>query len=295
MESPSVAKAEFVLAKRFSLAKHPEYDEKWVECLLKENPSILGISSGVQFVSSQIRNSNGGKLDVLLKDDDEERVYSVELMLGQLDETHIIRCLDYWLRNKTRHIYREYEHVAVLVAESVLSSRFAEVVKLLSSSVNLIVMELAALQVQGYVTLHCTKIFDGVTPVEADIEVEPVGPAVTWPPDTLALVNNVLDLARPAVNDTIAPNPRQDGIGVKVGNRVQNFLFFRPKQTFVRVAAFVSDPEQWGSKLQLAGITVLSSQSESRVRFRLTPEILDKNRDLIGVLCIESAKSWLNA
>ena len=291
MATPVCVSPKFVLGKRFSLAKHPEYDERWVEDLVKHTPSILGLGAGVQFVSSQIRNSNGGRLDLLLKDEDEAIVYSVELMLGQLDETHIVRSLDYWLRNQTRHTYKEYEHVAVLVAEGVLTCRFADVVRFLSSKVNLVVIELAGLQVQEYVTLHCTTIFDGSTSIEDDIE----GPATTWPQDTLVLINKILDLTRSATTDPIAPNPRQDGIGVKVGNKVQNFLFFKPKQTFVRVAAFVNDPEQWASQLQQAGIKVLGSQSESRVRFRLTAEILEKNRDLIAALCLESATSWLNA
>lgn len=290
MVSPVVCHPKFVLANRISLAKHTEYDEKWVEALVKQQPSILGLGENVQFVSSQIKNSNGGRLDLVLKD--EEVIYSVELMLGQLDESHIIRSLDYWLRNQTRQNFLNYEHIAVLVAEGVLSGRFTEVVRYLSSKTNLVVIELAALQVQEYVTLHCTTIFDGSAAVEDDVEQESGGSLSDWPSDTLALVRNILDLVKPTINETIEPNPRKDQIGIRVGNKVQNFIVFTPKADFVRVAVYVNDPEQWSTRLQHAGIKVLSSQQGSRVRFRLTQESFDRNRDLMKEICIDSGKAW---
>jgi hypothetical protein len=288
--SPALSRPKFVLGKRISLKNNPEYNETWVEGLIKQHPSLLGLSDKVEYLSSQITNSNGGRLDLILKDD--ETIYSVELMLGALDETHIVRCLDYWLRNQTRPQFQENEHIPVLVAEHVLSSRFAEVAKMLSSRTNLIVIELAAIQVQEYLTIQCTTIFDEAPSIEDDVSPRPGGSFKDLPSELRTIAEDVLELVRPVVNGPAQLNPRNDDrIGIRVGNRVSNFIIFAPKNKFLRVDAKVSDPEAWATKLQAAGIRAWVGYG-SRVRFRLTPEVFNEHRQLIGEVCVESARAW---
>jgi hypothetical protein len=283
----------FVIGKRIDLKKHSEFDESWVERQIEQQPSILGLGEGLEYVSSQLTNSNGGRLDLLLKD--EETVFSVELMLGALDGEHIVRSLDYWLRNQARPQYPkpDYEHVAVLVAERILSRRFTDVARFLSSRVNLIVIELAAIQVEQYVALHCTTIFDGTPTVEDDVEQAIVSGLGDWPSDLKSLMENVVELAKPVVNGSVELNPRNDDrVGVRVGNRVNNFIVFAPKRKFLRVEAKVSDPEAWAAKLKEAGFDVLGSYRGSRVRFHLTPQLFQEHQELVGEVCVESAKAW---
>lgn len=283
--SPALGRPKFVLGKRFSLANNSEYNEAWVEALIKQNPSMLGLGDKVEYLSSQIRNSNGGRLDLLLKDD--ETIYSVELMLGSVDETHIVRCLDYWIRNQTRRQFQDYDHVAVLVAEHVLGCHFTEVVRFLSSRANLVVIELAAIQVEEHLTLTCTTIFEGNPTIEDDVEPEDGTP---WPPDSMALAKDVLEIIRPNINEPLELNLRKYDIGLKVGNRVRDFIIFVPRREFLTVYADVPKPEDWAKKLGEAGITILRSYEHS-VSFRLTQDRLKANRDLIQELCAESAKA----
>ncbi len=45
-------------------------------------------------IERERRQHKAGRLDLLLSNPDEDRRYEVELMLGQTDEAHIIRCIE---------------------------------------------------------------------------------------------------------------------------------------------------------------------------------------------------------
>jgi hypothetical protein len=87
--------AVFVDAQRMSLRLHPEYNEKWVQDRIAQNPAILGL--GELVLRDRERNHpRAGRLDLLLQDPDTKRRYEVELQLGATDEAHIIRSVEYW-------------------------------------------------------------------------------------------------------------------------------------------------------------------------------------------------------
>ena len=66
---------------------------------------------------------------------EEHARYEVEIMLGTLDESHIIRTIEYWDIERQR--FPSYEHVAVIVAEEI-TSRFFNVIGLLNRAVPII-------------------------------------------------------------------------------------------------------------------------------------------------------------
>jgi hypothetical protein len=61
----------------------------------------------------------------LFEDPDATKRYEVELMLGRVDETHIIRAIEY--PDIERKRYPNYANVAVLAAEEI-TSRFLNVI-----------------------------------------------------------------------------------------------------------------------------------------------------------------------
>ena len=101
------------------LKDHPELNEKWVQNLIADDPSILGLGDVVLKDKERIRSARGtfhiepvdlfhhgkvlfalaprsvvpraGRLDLLLQDSDTKRRYEVELQLGPTNETHIIQ------------------------------------------------------------------------------------------------------------------------------------------------------------------------------------------------------------
>jgi hypothetical protein len=58
--------------------------------------------------------------------------YEIEIMLGALNESHIIRAIEYWDIERQR--YPTLEHRAVIVAEEI-TSRFFNVIRLLNRAV----------------------------------------------------------------------------------------------------------------------------------------------------------------
>jgi hypothetical protein len=80
-----------------SLKNHPELNERWVHEIIRNDPAILGLGDLALKDSERIHHG-AGRLDLLLRDTDEESIrrYEVEIQLGKTDESHIIRTLEYW-------------------------------------------------------------------------------------------------------------------------------------------------------------------------------------------------------
>jgi hypothetical protein len=112
-------------------------DEYWLQDQIAADPSILGLGD-LELVRREKHQSSGGRLDVLLKDPEDDTMYEVEVMLGGTDESHIIRTIEYWDLEKRR--YPQRQHFAVLVAESI-TRRFFNVIQLLSLSIPIIAVQ----------------------------------------------------------------------------------------------------------------------------------------------------------
>src|SRR2546430_9188656 len=103
------------------------YDEVWLQDQIVANPSILRLGD-LELVSRERHQTSGGRLDILLKDPEDDSMYEVEVMLGDTDETHIIRTIEYWTREKRK--WPQRQHFPVLVAESI-TRRFFDVIQVL--------------------------------------------------------------------------------------------------------------------------------------------------------------------
>jgi len=133
------------------------HDEYWLRDKIYADPSILGLGE-LQAVMKERTQSQGGRLDLLLKDPADDSMYEVELQLGATDESHIIRTIEYWDNEKRRWPNRS--HTAVLVAEEI-TNRFFNVVHLLSSVVPIIGIRANIIQVGDVKeALHFTKVID---------------------------------------------------------------------------------------------------------------------------------------
>ena|SRR5439155_26657561 len=114
---------EYAKHETISLKGHPVFTEAWLRDKIVGDPAILGLGD-LDVVGVEKPQFQGGRLDLVLKDDAQDRLYEVELMLGKLDESHIIRAIEYWDNEQKR--YRDYKHCAVIVAEDVLVQREME-------------------------------------------------------------------------------------------------------------------------------------------------------------------------
>ncbi len=69
-------------------------DEAWLQEEVQKDPSILGIGD-LSVIERERRQITGGKIDFLMYDPETLIRYEVELMLGKVDESHIIRTIEY--------------------------------------------------------------------------------------------------------------------------------------------------------------------------------------------------------
>jgi len=141
------------------------FDEYWLQEYICKNPSCLGLGD-IELVSKEKKQSSGGRLDILMKGVDDE-LYEIEVMLGETDETHIIRTIEYWDIEKKKRPKRQ--HTAILVAERI-NTRFYNVINLLSYSVPIIGIQANMYRVGDDVSMIFTKIIDSFE--EPDIEEE---------------------------------------------------------------------------------------------------------------------------
>jgi len=132
------------------------YDEFWLQDQIIDNPSCLQLGE-LEFISREHQQASGGRLDILLKDPEDDTMYEVEVMLGETDETHIIRTIEYW--DNVKRKWPQREHFAVLVAETI-TRRFFNVIQLMSHAIPIIAIQANVVEADGKKILHFSKILD---------------------------------------------------------------------------------------------------------------------------------------
>jgi hypothetical protein len=131
-------------------------NEYWLQEQIFDNPGCLGLGE-LEAIERERRQSSGGRLDILLKDPEDDTMYEVEIMLGETDETHLIRTIVYW--DNENRIWPQSQHFAVLVAEQI-NRRFFNVIHLLSNAIPIIAIQASLIEVHGKHSLFFTKILD---------------------------------------------------------------------------------------------------------------------------------------
>lgn len=152
------------------------FDEKWLQDQIYDNPSILGLGE-LEVVRREKKQSSGGKLDLLIKNPEDDSMYEVEIMLGATDESHIIRTIEYWDLEKKR--WPQRQHYAVLVAETI-TRRFFNVISLLSLSIPMMAIQVSMIEVNGQRSLHFTKVLDLYEEPEEDDGTEETYDEAYW-------------------------------------------------------------------------------------------------------------------
>lgn len=220
----------FQKSKQVSLKAHPEYNEKWLQERLVEDPALLGLGD-LEVKDVERRQPRAGRLDLLLSDPETLTRYEVEIQLGATDETHIIRTIEYWDIEKGR--YPQYEHVAVIVAEDI-TSRFLNVISLFNKTIPLIAIQMNALEVGGVLTLHATKVLDLVRiGTEEDDEPGQATDRDYWmkkgSPTSLKVVDGLIDLIN-EVEPGLAAKYNRHYVGLARNGVPDNFVIFRPRR-----------------------------------------------------------------
>ncbi len=253
-----------------ALKGHPQLTEKWLQDRIADDPSILGLGN-LELKDVERLQPKAGRLDLLLQEPVSGKRYEVELMLGEVDPSHIIRTLEYWDIERKR--YPQYDHCAVIVAENI-TSRFLNVIGLFNSAIPIIALQMNAIQVGDNIALNFVKVLDEVVLGEDDEDDDP-GQATDrkyWEEkaskDTVELADECLGIIREIKGDFDLAFKKQY-IGIAEDGRPNNFVVFKPKRQVFRIEARVSDRNKWQERLEDAGFVVLEGISVHR-RFIFT-------------------------
>ena len=231
-------------------------DERWLQDQIAQDPSILGLGD-LTLIRREKKQVTRGKLDLLLLDPGEGTRYTVELMLGTLDESHIIRTIEYWDVERSRN--PDSEHRAVIVAEDI-TNRFFNVIALLNRAIPLIAIQMTPVKFDSSFVLTFTKVLDVVdltTPEDTASEEQET--RAFWVAKSsrpsLATVDAVLALLPQGGNHSrVAYNQGH----IAVCTTGTNFLWAYPRrkqpQCYFDVRLEGEEREAWINRLSEAGI-----------------------------------------
>jgi len=286
---------QYAKATKILLKNHPEFDEAWLRDVIAKNPSILGLGE-LDLKETERMQPKAGRLDLLLQDTEIDKRYEVEIMLGRVDESHIIRCIEYWDIERKR--LPTFDHCSVLVAEEI-TTRFLNVISHFNGSIPIMALQLNALQVDDKIVLDFVKVLDEIIPVGADEEElserEPTDRAY-WEQRSsklsLGLADECLGLLR-EIDSSLTLTYNKYYIGLRQGNRANNFVVFKAKKKFLRVEVRVSDLEGMREALKNDDIEVIGIDKRwGAVRFMINPgEIPAHKETLKGVFSMAYAES----
>lgn len=207
-------------------------------------------------------------------------------MLGKIDESHIIRAIEYWDNERKR--LPNYDHCAVIIAEDI-TTRFLNIISLFNSHIPLIAIQLNALVIDDKLVLDFVKVLDEITTGEADDdEIAVKKDRNYWDgkanKDSLKLIDECCDLIK-EIDSEITLGYTQNYLGLIKRNRSLYFVIFFPKQKFVRADIKINDIETWTSKLEENDFEIISiGKGSGRLKFKNVKNDLLKKKDLLKEL-----------
>jgi hypothetical protein len=272
----------FTKPERLILKTHPNYNEKWVQDQIAQDPKILGLGDLV-LRDKERPQPRAGRLDLLLQDLDSKRRYELELQLGATDESHIIRTVEYWDVERKR--YPQYEHCAVIVAEDI-TSRFLNVVSLFNGSIPLIAIQMQAFKVGEHLTLLFTTVVDEMTRGLVDEDEEEAAAAPTdrnyWETRgskaTLAMVDQLFLMIK-EIDPLLELKYNKFYVGLEREGQVDNFVTFRPRKSHLILRFKGPQSDEIAAKANEAGLEY--DAGEGRSRLRLEKDDVGKHAELL--------------
>lgn len=209
-------------------------------------------------------------------DPEDDIRYEIEIMLGTLDETHIIRTIEYWDIERQR--FPTHEHRAVIVAEEV-TSRFFNVIRLLNQAIPMIALQLNAFRLGDAIVLHFTKVLDVYESVE---EAEESGGEQAdrryWEkranPASLQVADRIISMV-PSQNGT--PRVTYNRGHIAVGTAGYNFCWLHPRKSahcHMQMKPGNENRDEMIRKLEEAGIPAAPHRRNS-IKFKVTQKDLD--------------------
>jgi predicted transport protein len=280
--------------KTIQLKNHQVLNERWLQDIIAEDPSIIGIGDVILKDKERI-HQGAGRLDLLLQDADGIDRYEVEIQLGATDESHIIRTIEYWDIERKR--YPQYNHTAIIIAEDI-TSRFLNVISLFNGSIPLMAIQVCAIQTAEGVGLHFTKVLDvqQLGLVDEDEEVAEITNRDYWlkrgTPKTVAMADKLLSYIHEFDPDAEL-NYNKFYIGLKINSRSKNYAIFRPKKNFIGLEIKMPQTEENDEIINQAEIANLDySKRYGYYRLSIYERDLEEKSDFIKKLLLDAKERF---
>lgn len=265
-----------------SIKNSPDINEAWVQNVIYDDPSILGLGDVIPR-DKERRQPNAGRLDLLLQDSETDKRYEVEIQLGATDENHIIRTLEYWDLERKR--YPQYEHCAVIIAEDI-TSRFLNIISLFNGFIPLIAIQMSAIKNQDGISLFFTKVMSELSLglVNEDEEINIPATRDYWlkrgTKQTVELADSFFKIVQ-SIDPAYKLKYNKYYIGLEKGGMVNNFVYFKPKKQFMKVESRMVEDDALTAELETAGIEYEYISKWSLYTIRLREGDIERHKDLI--------------
>jgi hypothetical protein len=238
----------------------------------------------LELLKREKNQRTGGRIDFLMADPDIGTRYEIEVMLDAVDESHIIRTIEYW--DVERQRYPNLEHRAVLVAEEI-TARFFNVIRLLNRAVPIIAIQLSAFRLGDEVILQFTRVLDTYE-FSAEPEEEEIAEQVDFAywqkkasPETLEMVDMIRELVSTARGDT---RMTYNKYHIALGTSGYNFSWFYPRKrianSHVNIKVGADVRAELLKKLEDAGIEA-ENHRRDQIRLHVSVKDIQDHRDLV--------------
>ena len=259
-------------------------DESWLQKQIAEDTSLLGLGD-LELLKREKSQRSGGRIDFLMVDPDDGTRYVIEVMLGVVDESHIIRTIEYW--DVERQRYPNLNHRAVIVAE-VITARFFNVIRLLNHAVPIIAIQLSAFRLGDEIVLQFTCVLDA-DEFSAEPEEEEIAEQVDrayWQrkanPESLAVVDAIRGLIPTTKGE---PRITYNKHHIALGTTGYNFCWFNPRKTIshshMNIKVGTEKRPEIIKNLEDAGIEAENHGSRGSIRLHLSTKDIQEHRAVI--------------
>lgn len=272
--------------RKISIKDHPVISEKYIQNMIADDPSILGLGELV-LKDKERMQPRAGRLDLLLMDPESSRRYEVEIQLGKTDESHIIRTMEYWDIERKR--YPQYDHCAVIVAEDI-TSRFLNVINLFNGFIPLVAIQMNAYEFNEGTSLIFTKILDemplGLIEDDEDNTPEVIASREYWIKkgfgETLRIVDKFVEVLTEENSKPYELQFNKGKIPVHK-NGEASFMAFRPrKKNYVVLILKLLRSQDVDALIEENDLDYLEYNSRgSKYRIKLTMEDVVKKKEAV--------------
>jgi hypothetical protein len=246
-------------------------DEFWLQDIIYANPSKLGLGNLVP-ANKEKKQANGGRLDILLKDAEDNSMYELEVMLGETDPS--------------QRKYPQRQHFCVLIAES-FDRRYFNVIQILSLNIPMIAIQADLLEVDGDYILNFSKIMDIYVEPE-DEEDAAVVTEQTWSEKakwTLGTARKLLEIISEGTKNAIL-NFTQSYISIMIDGRNSYLFDKRTKPNSVLWFCVKDEEKEEAIKnlLNTKNIVYSFNNKYKDFSFTIDQNFVDENRGILAEL-----------